>query len=153
MYFQLTWHFLLCNGNNVLSLIKFLFNEQMTENYVNCIRILFIIILIKSEGIILKGNLLPHHVGKRECRTVSSIILQHKQDVALFLQRYLDLIFAFRPTGHADNVKSLIVNRDGTQVLSGSSDGTIKLWSLGQQRCMLTIRVHEEAVWALQVFW
>lgn len=53
--------------------------------------------------------------------------------------------------GHTDNVKALLVNRDGTQVISGSSDGTIKLWSLGQQRCVKTIRVHEEGIWALQV--
>ena len=36
------------------------------------------------------------------------------------------------------------------QCLSGSSDGTIRLWSLGQQRCIQTIRVHDEGVWALQ---
>ena len=36
--------------------------------------------------------------------------------------------------GHSDNVKALVLNRDGTQCVSGSSDGTIKLWSLGQQR-------------------
>lgn len=81
--------------------------------------------------------------------------------------------------GHTDNVKSLLLNRDGTQVrphrqrytqtvavkrmsdlepslprpqcLSGSSDGTIRLWSLGQQRCIATYRVHDEGVWALQV--
>lgn len=35
------------------------------------------------------------------------------------------------------------------QVLSGSSDGTVKLWSLGQQRCIATYKVHEEGVWAL----
>ena len=40
--------------------------------------------------------------------------------------------------------------RDGTQCLSGSSDGTIKLWSLGQQRCIATFTCHEEGVWALQ---
>ena len=38
-----------------------------------------------------------------------------------------------------------------SQCLSGSSDGTIRLWSLGQQRCLQTIRVHDEGVWALQV--
>ena len=38
-----------------------------------------------------------------------------------------------------------------SQCLSGSSDGTIRLWSLGQQRCIQTIRVHDEGVWALQV--
>uniref|UniRef100_A0A3Q4HDN5 WD repeat-containing protein 48 n=1 Tax=Neolamprologus brichardi TaxID=32507 RepID=A0A3Q4HDN5_NEOBR len=54
--------------------------------------------------------------------------------------------------GHTDNVKSLLLNRDGTQqCLSGSSDGTIRLWSLGQQRCIATYRVHDEGVWALQV--
>ncbi|XP_076823379.1 WD repeat-containing protein 48-like [Clavelina lepadiformis] len=51
--------------------------------------------------------------------------------------------------GHTDNVKALIVNRDGTQVLSGSSDGTIRLWSLGQQKCIATVRVHNEGVWTL----
>lgn len=51
--------------------------------------------------------------------------------------------------GHTDNVKALLVNRDGTHILSGSSDGTIRLWSLGQQRCITTVRVHTEGVWAL----
>lgn len=36
------------------------------------------------------------------------------------------------------------------QCLSGSSDGTIRLWSLGQQRCVATYRVHDDSVWALQ---
>ena len=73
--------------------------------------------------------------------------------------------------GHADNVKALILNKDGTQVcvflyvnfyidfnltkkklliffqcISGSSDGTIKLWSLGQQRCIATIYCHTEGI-------
>ncbi len=38
-----------------------------------------------------------------------------------------------------------------TQCLSGSSDGTVRLWSLGQQRCVETFRIHEEGVWALAV--
>jgi len=53
--------------------------------------------------------------------------------------------------GHTDNIKALVLNRDGTQCLSASSDGTIKLWSLGQQRCVQTFRVHKEGVWALLV--
>lgn len=46
--------------------------------------------------------------------------------------------------GHSENVKALVVSTDGTQVLSGSSDGTIKLWSIGQQRCIQTLHVHQE---------
>ena len=75
--------------------------------------------------------------------------------------------------GHSDNVKALVLNRDGTQCVSGSSDGTIKLWSLGQQRCVCSVfrdivhvnsmkynnlltrcvatySCHQEGVWALQ---
>ena len=37
------------------------------------------------------------------------------------------------------------------QCLSGSSDGTVKLWSLGQQRCIATYKIHDEGVWSLQV--
>lgn len=36
--------------------------------------------------------------------------------------------------GHTDNVKAIVVSKDGSQCLSGSSDGTIKLWSISQQR-------------------
>lgn len=36
--------------------------------------------------------------------------------------------------GHTDNVKALVVSRDGTHCISGSSDGSIKVWSLGGQR-------------------
>jgi WD repeat-containing protein 48 len=34
--------------------------------------------------------------------------------------------------------------------LSGSSDGTIRLWSIGQQQCIATVRVHSGGVWTLQ---
>ena len=40
-------------------------------------------------------------------------------------------------------------NRDGTLCLSGSSDHTIRLWDLGQQRCVQTFAVHTDAVWSL----
>uniref|UniRef100_A0AAY5KIU5 WD repeat-containing protein 48 n=1 Tax=Esox lucius TaxID=8010 RepID=A0AAY5KIU5_ESOLU len=53
-------------------------------------------------------------------------------------------------SGNKDSIYSLAMNQMGT-CLSGSSDGTIRLWSLGQQRCIATYRVHDEGVWALQV--
>jgi len=52
--------------------------------------------------------------------------------------------------GHTDNVKSLIMNADGTQIVSASSDGSIRLWSVGQQRCVATMRhQHHEGVWSV----
>ena len=38
-----------------------------------------------------------------------------------------------------------------SQLLSASTDGTVKLWSIGQQRCITTFRNHEQGVWALAV--
>ena len=35
------------------------------------------------------------------------------------------------------------------QCLSASSDGTVRLWDLGQQRCLSTYSMHDDAVWAL----
>lgn len=37
------------------------------------------------------------------------------------------------------------------QALSGGSDGTLRLWSLGQQQCVHTFRIHSDSVWALAV--
>ena len=38
--------------------------------------------------------------------------------------------------GHSDNVRALALSHDGTKALSGGSDGTVKLWDVGLQRCV-----------------
>ena len=38
--------------------------------------------------------------------------------------------------GHTDNVRALALSHDGTRALSGASDGTVKLWDVGMQRCV-----------------
>lgn len=47
------------------------------------------------------------------------------------------------------DIKAVLVNEDGTLVLSGSSDGSIRLWDLGQQRNVHTYDPHTDSVWAL----
>ncbi|KAI3432393.1 hypothetical protein D9Q98_003949 [Chlorella vulgaris] len=51
--------------------------------------------------------------------------------------------------GHTDNVRSLQLEAEGRLLLSGSADHTMRLWDLGQQRCVQTLAVHTDSVWAL----
>lgn len=55
----------------------------------------------------------------------------------------------FELIGHQDNVRTLLVSEDGRHVLSGSSDSTVRLWSVGEQRCLHTFAHHNTSVWAL----
>ncbi|KAG8844040.1 hypothetical protein FRB96_003304 [Tulasnella sp. 330] len=51
--------------------------------------------------------------------------------------------------GHTDNIRSLILSDDGKYLLSGSSDASIKLWSLTAQKCLHTFNHHLDSVWTL----
>ncbi|WWC88328.1 uncharacterized protein L201_003237 [Kwoniella dendrophila CBS 6074] len=51
--------------------------------------------------------------------------------------------------GHTDCVRSIIFSEDGRHMLTGSSDTTIKLWSLAAHRCLHTFNHHDSSVWAL----
>lgn len=51
--------------------------------------------------------------------------------------------------GHSDCVRSLAVSSHGKVVLSGSSDGTLKLWDIGMCRCVHTYKLHSDSVWCL----
>lgn len=52
--------------------------------------------------------------------------------------------------GHKDNVRAVKLSRDGTQCVSASSDGTVRLWSIGEQRVIRVFQLSEHGIWALQ---
>lgn len=52
--------------------------------------------------------------------------------------------------GHTDAIRCLNLKHDSTLLLSGSSDATVRLWDLRQQRCLRTYDSHpSDSVWAL----
>ncbi|KAL9936561.1 hypothetical protein V8E36_004629 [Tilletia maclaganii] len=51
--------------------------------------------------------------------------------------------------GHTDNIRALLLSADGRHLLSGSSDSTIRLWSIAEQRCLHTFTHHNDSVWSL----
>lgn len=55
----------------------------------------------------------------------------------------------FELMGHEDNVRAMTMSDDGRFLLSGSSDTTICLWSLGEQRRIHTLTHHNASIWSL----
>ncbi|WFD25144.1 hypothetical protein MNAN1_000107 [Malassezia nana] len=55
----------------------------------------------------------------------------------------------FELFGHTDNVRTMCMSPDGRYLLSGSSDATVRLWSVGEQRCLHTFMHHTSSVWSL----
>ncbi|CAK7274826.1 hypothetical protein SEPCBS57363_006362 [Sporothrix epigloea] len=51
--------------------------------------------------------------------------------------------------GHTDNVRAILVNDTGDIIMTASSDQTVKLWSVTAGRCMHTLTMHNDSVWAL----
>ncbi len=51
-----------------------------------------------------------------------------------------------RLRGHTGWVSSVCTGRDGRTALSGSADGTLKLWSVSSGRCLRTFEGHDEWV-------
>lgn len=52
--------------------------------------------------------------------------------------------------GHSDSVRCVALKYDGTQMLSGSSDSTVKLWDLRQERCIRSFDSWSStSVWAI----
>lgn len=44
-------------------------------------------------------------------------------------------------TGHSDKVATARFNADGTKVISGSHDRTIRIWDLSTRKCKMSLRV------------
>ncbi|WFD02520.1 hypothetical protein MOBT1_001204 [Malassezia obtusa] len=55
----------------------------------------------------------------------------------------------FELVGHQDNVRTLAVAPNGRYILSGSADTTLRLWDVGEQRCLHTFTHHNSSIWSL----
>lgn len=51
--------------------------------------------------------------------------------------------------GHTDNVRDILLSKDGDSLITGSSDQTVKVWSMTAGRCMYTLTMHNDSVWSL----
>ncbi|KAK5111834.1 hypothetical protein LTR85_011732 [Meristemomyces frigidus] len=51
--------------------------------------------------------------------------------------------------GHTDNIRDVLVSRDGSTIMTASSDRTVKVWSTVAGRCMYTLTMHDASVWSL----
>ncbi|PWN20863.1 hypothetical protein BCV69DRAFT_177326 [Microstroma glucosiphilum] len=51
--------------------------------------------------------------------------------------------------GHADMIRSVVLSASGRHLLSGSSDGTVRLWDVAEQRLVHTYTHHASSISAL----
>ena len=51
--------------------------------------------------------------------------------------------------GHSDVVRSLALSPCGRRMLSASSDRTVRLWDVGQRRCVCVLAPHTDSAWAV----
>ena len=51
--------------------------------------------------------------------------------------------------GHTDNVRDILISETGDTIMTASSDQTVKVWSITAGRCMHTLTMHNDSVWAL----
>ena len=51
--------------------------------------------------------------------------------------------------GHSDVVRSLSLSPCGRTLASASSDRTVRLWDVGQRRCVCVLAAHTDSVWAV----
>ncbi|KAL2132400.1 hypothetical protein VTI74DRAFT_3877 [Chaetomium olivicolor] len=51
--------------------------------------------------------------------------------------------------GHTDMIRAILISESGDMVLSASADQTVKVWSVTAGRCMHTLTMHDQSVWAL----
>lgn len=108
---------------------------------------------LSSEGFLLEPVLLPLVIPA--CDACLSEVFYQRQECRLLETHFDNIESGEKPRAEHKKAGSFwqVSNLSflHPQCLSGSSDGTIRLWSLGQQRCIATYRVHDEGVWALQV--
>ncbi|KAF2219090.1 hypothetical protein BDZ85DRAFT_59365 [Elsinoe ampelina] len=51
--------------------------------------------------------------------------------------------------GHTDNIRDILISKDGETIMTASSDQTVKVWSVTAGRCMHTLTMHDASVWSL----
>ncbi|KKY14129.1 putative wd repeat protein [Diplodia seriata] len=51
--------------------------------------------------------------------------------------------------GHTDNVRDILIAKEGDTIMTASSDQTVKVWSMTAGRCMYTLTMHNDSVWSL----
>jgi WD40 repeat protein/serine/threonine protein kinase len=68
----------------------------------------------------------------------------HSQRIKAFDVQTGKYLFSFDDT-HSRTVNALVISRDGKYLLSGSDDGTARLWNIGRRRCTRSF-VHDGEV-------
>ena len=70
-----------------------------------------------------------------------------RKDVEEFLKKQVSVLKTLE--GHSSYVSSVAYSPDGTKIISGSGDKTIKIWDANTGQCLQTLEGHSERVYSV----
>jgi U3 small nucleolar RNA-associated protein 12 len=105
---------------------------------------------VLSVALGLEGALAGRFSRKKTC--ASSLILRAvtgAADTDIIVWDLVSHTGLFKLRGHTDAVTHVAFIDDCARIVSCSKDGSVKVWDVGQQRCVQTLPGHRGEVWSL----
>lgn len=98
-------------------------------------------------------------IGDKDGNTPQSMAKMKKMDCVVLTQNESNRTTSINrskiqliiPTGHTDGINSLCFSSDGKNIVSGSSDKTLKLWDLQTGLVLKTFKGHSGSVYAIAI--
>ena len=97
------------------------------------------------------GAVHQHSIYALDCNAEGTLLATGSVDTDVRLWDPRDLRSSLRLQGHTDIIRSVILCEDGRRALSCSSDATVRVWHLGEQRCEQVLEHHSASVLSLCV--
>lgn len=71
------------------------------------------------------------------------------QSIKIFNPKSSSDEYTAKLKGHADTIKSLMFTKDGNSLISGGSDGVLKIWDLRMMKCLSNMMIHHDSIWSI----
>ena len=82
---------------------------------------------------------------------ISSKILNDNQLIMAIILKRINTPYLHTLTGHTTPIRSAIISPDNTFIVTGSDDGTVKIWNAKTGECRRTINSHSDPIISITI--